>query len=126
MNSYLKTVLILDNETPISWALKSLLCMENYQVYTAASLAEAGSISSDHDLAALITEFRLNRTQTIDLIKELKFDRPELYVMMLTNEEVNEQDYEQIIRAGVDDFFLKPVSFNRILLHLDKGLRQRQ
>ena len=46
--------------------------------------------------------------------------------MMLTNDEVNEQEYEDIIRAGVDDYFLKPVSFNRILLHLEKGLKKQE
>ena len=44
--------------------------------------------------------------------------------MMLTNNEVDERQYEEIIRAGVDDYFLKPVSFNRILLHLEKGLKR--
>jgi len=28
--------------------------------------------------------------------------------------------------AGIDDFFLKPVSSEKILIHLRKGLRQRK
>ena len=40
MNNNHKTVLILDNEMPVSWALKSMLGMENYLVYTAATLDE--------------------------------------------------------------------------------------
>jgi DNA-binding response OmpR family regulator len=43
---------------------------------------------------------------------------------MLTNNEVDEGEYAEIIRAGVDDYFLKPVSFNRILVHLEKALRR--
>jgi DNA-binding NtrC family response regulator len=118
------TVLILENETPISWALKYLLAIENYQVYTASTLEEASVISNDPNLSALITEYRLDHDHTVEMIKNLKGTRPELYVMMLTNDEVDEQEYEQIIRAGVDDYFLKPVSFNRILLHLEKGLKK--
>jgi DNA-binding response OmpR family regulator len=117
-------VLILENETPISWALKYLLAIENYQVYTASTLEEASAISNDPNLSALITEYRLDHDHTVEMIKNLKGTRPELYVMMLTNDEVDEQEYEQIIRAGVDDYFLKPVSFNRILLHLEKGLKK--
>ena len=45
--------------------------------------------------------------------------------MMITNSEVIESEYEEIIRAGVDDYFLKPFSPRKILLHLKKGLRQR-
>lgn len=123
MNNH-KTVLILDNELPVSWALKSILGMENYLVYSAATLDELCRITPDSGFSALITEYRLDRDSTLNTIKVLKEARPDLYVMMLTNNEVNELEYEEIIRSGVDDYFLKPVSFNRILLHLEKGLRK--
>jgi DNA-binding response OmpR family regulator len=44
---------------------------------------------------------------------------------MLTDKELDEEEYEEIIDAGVDDYFLKPLSGEKILLHLRKGLRQR-
>jgi DNA-binding NtrC family response regulator len=124
MNNH-KTVLILDNELPVSWALKSILGMENYLVYTAATLDEFNQITMDSQFSALITEYQLDRDSTLKTIKGLKEARPGLYVMMLTNNEVNEPEYEELIRAGVDDYFLKPVPFNRILLHLEKGLKNR-
>lgn len=127
MNNVARTVLILDNEAPISWALKSILGMENYQVYIASTLEEADRIL-DLDkgvMSGLITEYRLNHDYTLETIKKIKETKPGLYVMMLTNNEVDEKEYEEIIRAGVDDYFLKPVSFNRILLHLEKGLKRR-
>jgi DNA-binding NtrC family response regulator len=126
MNNVARTVLILDNETPISWALKSILCIENYQVYTASSLDEADRIIDDRAMAGLITEYRLEHDYTLETIKKIKAAKPNLYVMMLTNNEVDEKEYEEIIRAGVDDYFLKPVPFNRILLHLEKGLKKEQ
>jgi DNA-binding NtrC family response regulator len=124
MNHIAKNILILDDEAPVSWALKSILGMENYQVFTASTLEEAGHILHDEALSAVITEYRLNRDYTVETIKKFKKTMPGLYVMMLTNNEVDEQEYEDIIRAGVDDYFLKPVSFNRILLHLEKGLKK--
>ena len=124
MNNNIKAILILDDEAPVSWALKSVLGMENYQVFTASTLEEAGPILHDEALSALITEYRLDRDYTVETIKRLKETMPGLYIMMLTNNEVDERQYEEIIRAGVDDYFLKPVSFNRILLHLEKGLKR--
>jgi DNA-binding response OmpR family regulator len=44
---------------------------------------------------------------------------------MLTNTELLENEYEEIIDAGVDDYFLKPLSNKKVLLHLRKGLMQR-
>jgi len=126
MNTMDKTVLILDNEAPISWAIKSILGMENYQVYIASTLEEAGRIlNSNGAMSGLITEYRLDHDYTLETIKKIKTANPDLYVMMLTNIGVDEKEYEEIIRAGVDDYFLKPVSFSRILLHLEKGLKQR-
>lgn len=124
MNNLAKTILILDDEVPVSWALKSILGMENYQVFTASTLEEAGRIFHEEALSALITEYRLDRDYTVETIKKIKETLPGLYVMMLTNNEVDELEYEKIIHAGVDDYFLKPVSFNRILLHLEKGLKR--
>jgi len=46
-------------------------------------------------------------------------------VMMMTDVEVTEDDYAEILRCGVDDFFYKPVSITKILLHLEKGLKYR-
>jgi DNA-binding response OmpR family regulator len=124
MNNIARAILILDDEAPVSWALKSILGMENYQVFVASTLEEAGHISHDEALSAMITEYRLDRDYTVETIRKLKETMPGLYVMMLTNNEVGEREYEEIIRAGVDDYFLKPVSFNRILLHLEKGLKR--
>ncbi|MCJ7642062.1 MAG: hypothetical protein MUO29_09245, partial [Desulfobacterales bacterium] len=36
-----------------------------------------------------------------------------------------EKEYEEIMTAGVDDYFIKPFPSWKILLHLRKGLRQR-
>ena len=124
MNNIPKAILILDDEAPVSWTLKSILGMENYLVFTASTLEEAGPILHDEALSAVITEYRLDRDYTVETIKKLKETLPGLYVMMLTNNEMDEREYEEIIRAGVDDYFLKPVSFNRILLHLEKGLKR--
>jgi len=124
MNNIAKAVLILDDEAPVSWTLKSILGMENYQVFTASTLEEACPILHDGALSAVITEYRLDRDYTVETIKKLKEAMPGLYVMMLTNNEMDEREYEEIIRAGVDDYFLKPFSFTRILLHLEKGLKR--
>jgi DNA-binding response OmpR family regulator len=51
---------------------------------------------------------------------------PESYVMMLTNSDVRGSEYEEIMNSGVDDYFLKPFPFEKILLHLRKGLRQQK
>jgi DNA-binding NarL/FixJ family response regulator len=60
------------------------------------------------------------------VIRELKRSFPELYVMMTTDENLEEKEYKKIMSLGIDDFFLKPVSSEKILIHLKKGLKQRK
>jgi DNA-binding response OmpR family regulator len=46
--------------------------------------------------------------------------------MMLTAENLEEKEYKRIMNAGIDDLFLKPISTEKILIHLKKGLRHRK
>jgi len=121
-----ETILILDNEFHIQWTLKTLLENEKYIVVSVDTIERAIQNFREFEISGLVTEYWINHSNTIDIIIELKKISPELYVMMLTNEDVKEREYEAIMEAGIDDFFLKPFSSEKILLHLKKGLRQRK
>jgi DNA-binding response OmpR family regulator len=119
-----ETILILDNEFYTQWALKTFLENERYVVIIANTVEKALHSFSEYKIAGLITEYRIDQFCTVETIREVKKNFPELYVMMLTNSDVKENKYEEIIHAGVDDYFVKPFSFTRILLHLRKGLKE--
>ena len=121
-----ETILILDNEPYIQWSLKALLETEKYLPITADTIEMALTHFSTHAISGLITEYRIDQSCTLDAIRDLKKRFPCVYVMILTNGEVKASEYEEIINAGVDDFFTKPFSSEKILLHLKKGLRQRE
>jgi DNA-binding response OmpR family regulator len=120
-----ETILILDRERYSQWILKTLLENEKYIVVAVDSFERTWKDFSEFKVSGLITEYWLDHSSTIETIRKLKEIFPELYVMMLTDKELDEEEYEEIIDAGVDDYFLKPLSGEKILLHLRKGLRQR-
>ena len=119
-----ETILILDNEFYIQSILKIFLENGGYSVIIANTVEKALHFFSEYKIAGLITEYRIDQFCTVETIREVKKNFPELYVMMLTNSDVKENKYEEIIHAGVDDYFVKPFSFTRILLHLRKGLKE--
>jgi DNA-binding response OmpR family regulator len=121
-----ETVLILDKENHTLWTLKTLLETEKYIAIAVNTIDRALKNFSEFEVSAFITEYRIDHSNTIETIRELKKRFPELYVMMLTNEDVGEREYEKILNAGVDDYFLKASSSRKILFHLKKGLRQRR
>ena len=121
-----ETVLILDKEFHTQWTLKTLLEGEKYIVLAVNSIERALQNFQEFEVSCLITEFRVDDICTHEMIRELKKRFPELYVMMLTHENLEEMEYKKIMSAGIDDFFLKPVSSIKILVHLKKGLRHRR
>ena len=121
-----ETILILDKEAHTQWTLKTLLESEKYIVLPVNSIERAIQNFKEFEVSCLITEFWIDNHCTSEMIRELKKRFPELYVMMLTHESLEEVEYTKIMTAGTDDFFLKPVSSVKILVHLKKGLRHRK
>lgn len=120
-----ETILILDKENHTRWILKALLENEKFIVIAVDTIERALQNFSEFEVSVLITEYRIGQSTTLDTVRELKARSPEAYVMMLTADEVTEKEYEEVINAGVDDYFVKPFPSWRILLHLRKGLRHR-
>ena len=120
-----ETILILDKEYQSQYALKTLLEAEEYIVVAVDTMDRAVQNVSEFVVSGLITEYSVDYSRTLEKVRELKKKSPETYVMMITDHEVVDSEYQEIIEAGVDDFFLKPLSAGKILLHLRKGLRQR-
>jgi DNA-binding NtrC family response regulator len=120
-----ETILILDNERYIQWTLKNLLEGEEYTILSSDSIGTVMPTFSEREVASLITEYWINHFCTLKLVRGLKKRFPETYVMMLTSKELSEEKYKEILNAGVDDLFKKPFPAEKIVLHLKKGLRQR-
>ena len=121
-----ETILILDKEFHTQWTLKTILESEKYIVLAVDTIERALQNFQEFEVSGLITEYQIDHANTPEIIRELKKNFPELYVMMLTHENLEEKEYKRIISAGIDDFFLKPISSEKILIHLRKGLRQRK
>jgi len=121
-----ETILVLDKEFHTQWTLKTILEGEKYIVLAVDSIERALQNFKEFEVSSLITEYRIDHSETPEMIRELKKSFPELYVMMLTYENLEEKEYSKIMSSGIDDFFLKPISVERILIHLKKGLRHRK
>jgi DNA-binding NtrC family response regulator len=121
-----ETIVILDPELNTQWPLKVFLENENYYVIPVNTVEKARTKFSEFEVSGLITEYWINHSSTLETVRGFKKAFPEAYVMFLTHGELKEREYEEIIDAGADDFFLKPFPAKKILLHLRKGLKQRQ
>ena len=120
-----ETILILDTDKNIAWTLKTLLETKDYLVVVADSVERAARDFLEFQVSGFITEYWIQDGQTLDIIRNFKEMCPESYVMMITDKEIREDEYEKIMQVGIDDYFLKPMPINKILFHLQKGLKYR-
>ena len=120
-----ETILILDDESHSRWTLKVLLESEHYPVVAVDTIDRALRNFSEFEVSGLVAEYWINQRCTVEAIRELKTRFPACYVMILTDKEMKENEYEEAMTAGVDDCFLKPLSTKKILLHIKKGLKRR-
>lgn len=119
------TILILDDERYTQWTLKSLLEAEGYITIERDTIERVLKNIQEFEISGMVTEYRIGNCSTLEVIRKLKQKSPEAYIMMITDKQITEDQYEEIINAGVNDFFLKPCSAKKVLLHLKKGLTHR-
>ena len=118
-------ILLLDPFKNLLNAYRMILEEEKYSVETALNLEEAYQRVAKRHYSVIITEYIPPFETTDEMIQWVKKNTPETYVIVVTNARIDERRYDKLFAAGVDDFILKPYSPERILIHIKKGLKQR-
>jgi diguanylate cyclase (GGDEF)-like protein len=98
---------------------------EKYLVETALNLEDAYQLFNKRQYSVIITEYVPPFEATDYMIQWVKKKAPETYIIMVTNATVDEKTYEKLFTLGLDDLILKPYAPERILVHVKKGLKQR-
>jgi DNA-binding NtrC family response regulator len=117
-------ILLLEGKRNILWPSKTFLEERGYDVHTARSQKEAIDQIDRHHFSALITEYIIEGATTLKFVRKVKSVNPESYVLLLTNVNLDRKTHEEVIAAGVDDYFVKPFPLEKILVHLEKGMRE--
>jgi len=118
-------ILIIDPFKNLLDIYRIFLEKEKYSVETVFNLKEASQkLSLDH-YAILMTEFLPPFEETFHMLRWVKEQSPETYIIIVTNAIVDDRTYERLFSTGVDDLILKPYSPEKILVHVQKGFRNR-
>ncbi len=118
-------VLLIDPFKNLLNAYRFILEEENYLVETALSLKDAYELFKVREYSVIITEYIPPLETTDYMIEWVKKKTPETYIIVVSNASIDEKTYEKLFAIGADDFILKPYSPDKILVHIRKGLKQR-
>jgi diguanylate cyclase (GGDEF)-like protein len=119
-------VLLIDPSRNITNAYRMILEMENYAVEAVNDLKEACQQFPIRDYSIIIMEYLPPYDDICQVIRWMKQNRPEIYTIMVTNILIDEKKYEKLFAMGLDDLILKPYSPEKILVHIQKGLKHRE
>ena len=120
-----KTILVVDDESPIRDMLRVALEMAEYAVLEAADAQQAHSIIIDRRPDLVLLDWMLPGTSGIELARRLKRDEvtSEIPVIMLTAK--GEEDNKvQGLNVGADDYITKPFSPRELVARLKAVLRR--
>jgi len=118
-------ILLVDPFKNLLNAYRIILEDEKYLVETTSSLKDAYELLYEGQYSVIITEYIPPFETTEYMIQWVKEKSAETYIIMVSNAFVDERTYERLFAIGLDDFILKPYSPDKVLVHIKKGLRQR-
>lgn len=123
--SQTKTILIVDDETPIRDMLRVALEMANYQVLEAGDAKEAHGMIVDHKPDLILLDWMMPGTSGMELARRLKRDEltAAIPIIMLTAK-VEEDNKIQGLEVGADDYITKPFSPRELVARLKAVLRR--
>ncbi|MEN8148536.1 MAG: sigma-54 dependent transcriptional regulator [Planctomycetota bacterium] len=116
-----ETILIVEDEKLIRWSLVERLGREGYDVRDADRGEDARAALREADFDLVILDYRLPDTDGLTLLEEIRADRPDLPVILITAF----SSVEGAVRAmklGAFDYINKPFDMEELVLVSQKAL----
>lgn len=113
-------ILIIDDEEPIRDSLAGVLTDEGYSSVTAASAEEGLVILASEDVDLVLLDIWMPDMDGLEALKEIK-DKLDIPVIMISGHGTIETAVEAT-KIGAFDFIEKPLSYDKIILAINKGL----
>jgi DNA-binding NtrC family response regulator len=120
----MKTVLVVDDEFLLRWALAEGL-KDRYRILTAGSVDEAVRILDATSVDAVITDIRMPMRSGVELVKHVRANRPGIKVFVISAAGTDD-DMRRCYDCDVEAVLRKPLEIplirRMVELHLDAAV----
>jgi len=117
----MKQILIVEDEIKMSRLLQMVLEEAGFSVFTSESAEKALSMNALSECDALITDLRLGGMSGLDLLKQVKADRKDLPVILMTAYATVETAVEAM-KEGAFDYIVKPFDLDDMVTLVEKAI----
>jgi DNA-binding NtrC family response regulator len=117
-------VLVVEDEPYVRRSLADLLASRDYEVSVEPSVTAAIRLLQRAPVDVVLTDLKLGTSDGLDLIRQVRAAHPELPVVVLTGQGTIASAVE-CIKAGADDYILKPAEPEVLEAVLGRALASR-
>lgn len=118
-------ILVLDDEASILEILGQYLRDEAYDCTLTTSASEALAFLKERRFALLLTDLKMPEMHGIEVVKRARVLDPDLAIIVVTAL-LDTASAIEAMRAGADDYLLKPFNLGEISLSVEKALDRRR
>src|SRR5213594_271560 len=119
-----RRILIIDDERPILLTLEALLNRHGFQTETAATAAAGLKALKNKPAALVLLDLQLPDAEGLQMLDQIKTERPETQVIILTAHDTLNNAIESIKR-GAFHFISKPYAPEELLSLMEKALEKQ-
>ncbi|MDF2542486.1 MAG: response regulator with CheY-like receiver domain and winged-helix DNA-binding domain [Herbinix sp.] len=116
-------ILVVDDNENIRKLMKTYLLQEGYEVFTASDGLEALDVLEKEHIDLLIVDIMMPNMDGYTLTDELRASKYNFPILMVTAKETIE-DKKRGFMAGTDDYMVKPIDFDEMLMRVSALLRR--
>ncbi len=119
-------ILIVEDNVELMMLMKRLL-HNRYHVMTASNGLEALNVIRDNDVDIIISDVMMPAMDGYELTQAIKQDEQfsHLPIILLTAK-TQEEDHQEALKIGADDYITKPFRIKDLQLHIDNIVENRQ
>jgi two-component system response regulator HydG len=117
-------ILVVDDDASARSGMKGLLEGEGYVVDVAEDGVQALEVVAEQPPDAIVTDLDMPRMDGMELLKQLRARDPGLPVIMATSLD-DLAAAVAAMRAGAEDYLLKPIDFDALQVLLERTLERR-
>ncbi|MBF0330884.1 MAG: response regulator [Candidatus Omnitrophica bacterium] len=114
-------VMVVDDEEMLRTRMKSLLELEDYEVFTAENGLQALEVLKAENPEIVVSDIRMPGMDGVELLGKIKALAPAVEVIMLTGHGGIESAIEAL-KKGAFDYMSKPVNFDELCIAIKRAL----
>ena len=119
------SILVCEDDFAIKTMISTKLKQENYSVYTAQNGQEALNLMEKQQIDLIISDIMMPEMDGYEFVQTLRETKHTLPILMITAKSQLES-LEEAFKLGVDDYMVKPLRLEELVLRVKALLRRSQ